>query len=386
MGRIVKNPVTTVSLAEMKSNPELSASVLQSHMPGIDVLRGVAILMVIVFHGLYYSAPNFRWNSNIANMLYGLTSGGWAGVNLFFALSGFLITGNLIDSKRSSNYYSRFYIRRALRILPIYLLILLILGILRLATPAYLIVCVFFLANMPGLFLHGFYVPYSPLWSLAVEEQFYLVWPSVYRLLKMRGLLYLCLAMIVVCPLLRAAGLRHLIHTGEIFSKTWMIADNLAMGAVVAIVPRMTMLKLKNFLLSGLTALGVSSASLIVLAATHHLLKDDLIGGSIGYSMIELLGVGCVVVMLYVYRSRPLQPGMKFFVFFGDISYGLYLIHMLCLEIYDRFAGKGYHFNGRELWMRFLICNGIAILLAYVSKRFFENPILKMKNRIPAAM
>ncbi|WP_348269560.1 acyltransferase [Edaphobacter paludis] len=375
-----------MSVAERKCDPELSASVLQSHMPGIDVLRGIAILMVILFHGLYYSAPSFRWNNGIANALFSLTSGGWAGVNLFFALSGFLITGNLIDSKRKNNYYSRFYIRRALRILPIYLVILMILGVLRLATPAYLVVCAFFLANMPGLFLHGFYVSYSPLWSLAVEEQFYLVWPSLYRLLKMKGLLYLCLAMIVVCPLLRAAAIGNLIHTGEIFSKTWMIADNLAMGAVVAIVPRLTMMKLKSFLGFGLAAVSFSSASLILLALTHHLIKTDLIGGSIGYTMIELLGTGWVVVMLYAYRRRPLQRGIGIFVFFGDISYGLYLIHMLCFEVYDRFAGQGYRSHAGELWVRFLICNGIAILLAYVSKRFFENPILKMKNRIPAAM
>lgn len=355
-------------------------------MPGIDVLRGIAILMVIVFHGLYYSAPLLQWHSGIANALYKLTSAGWGGVNLFFALSGFLITGNLIDSKRNNNYYSRFYIRRALRILPIYLLVLLILWILHLATPAYVVLCAFFLANMPGLFLHGAYLQYSPLWSLAVEEQFYLVWPSIYRLLKMTGLLYLCVAMIVVCPLLRAAALLHIIHTGEIFSKTWMIADNLAMGAVVAIVPRLTMMKLKSFLRFGIAAIALSSTGLIVLAATHHLIKEDLIGGSIGYTLIELLGTGWVIVMLYAYRSRPLQRGMKFFVFFGDISYGLYLIHMLCLEIYDRFEGKGFQSNGRELWTRFLICNGIAILLAYVSKRFFENPILKLKKRIPAAM
>lgn len=385
----MESSVATLPVAEMiKHDTELSINVLQSHMAGIDVLRGIAILMVIVFHGLYYSAPNFKWHSGIANALYNLTSSGWGGVNLFFALSGFLITGNLIDSAWNSNYfsYSRFYIRRALRILPMYLLTLLILRVLHLATRAYLIVCAFFMANMPGLFLHRLYVPYSPLWSLAVEEQFYLVWPFIYRLLKMKGLLYLCLVMIVVCPLLRAAALGHLIYTGEIFSKTWMIADNLAMGAVVAIVPRLTMMKLKSFLWLGLTALALSSASLIIFSVTHHLMKADPIGGSIGYSMIELLGAGCMMVMLYAYRRKPLQRGMKFFVFFGDISYGLYLIHMICLEIYDRFADKSFQSSGRALWVRFLICNGIAILLAYVSKRFFENPILKLKNRIPAAI
>ncbi|MEO6909829.1 MAG: hypothetical protein ABI158_02765, partial [Edaphobacter sp.] len=122
-----------------------------------------------------------------------------------------------------------------------------------------------------------------------------------------------------------------------------------------------------------------------VLAATHHLGKADVLGGSIGYTMVELLGAGWVMVMLYAYRQRPLQSVLNIFTFFGDISYGLYLIHMLCLEIYDRYGGEGYHSHAGALWMRFLICNGIAILLAFGSKRFFENPLLEMKNRIPAA-
>ncbi|MEO6909539.1 MAG: acyltransferase, partial [Edaphobacter sp.] len=325
--------------------------------------------MVVVFHGFYYSAPRFPWNSDVANALYGLTSGGWAGVNLFFALSGFLITGNLIDSETKKNYYTRFYIRRALRILPIYFVVLLALGLLRLASPAYLVLCAFFLANMPGLFLHGLYVSYSPLWSLAVEEQFYLVWPWLYRRLKMKWLLYLCVAMIVACPLLRAAALEHLLKTGEIFSKTWMIGDNLAMGAIIAIVLRMKKVKLQTFFRFGIAMIGSSAAGLAVLAATHHLGKADVLGGSIGYTMVELLGTGWVMVMLYAYRQRPLQSVLNIFTFFGDISYGLYLIHMLCLEIYDRYGGENYHSHAGALWMRFLICNGIAILLAFGSKR-----------------
>jgi Predicted acyltransferases len=355
-------------------------------MPGIDVLRGVAILMVIFFHSLYYSAPLFPWHNKLANTLFQLTGGGWAGVNLFFALSGFLITGNLIDSETKKNYYARFYARRALRILPIYFLILLTLGLLHLASPLYLLVCAFFLANIPGLFLHGAYMVYGPLWSLAVEEQFYLVWPWLYRRLKMKGLLCLCVAMIVVCPLLRIAALSHALDTGEVFSKTWMIADNLAMGAVISIVLRMTKMRVQTFFRCGVALIAISTASLVLLAATHHLVKEDVLGGSFGYSMIELMGAGWVIVMLYAYRQRPLESWLKIFVFFGDISYGLYLIHMLCLEIYDRYFGLGFRTDAGALLTRFLICNGIAILLAYLSKRFFENPILKLKNRIPAAM
>ena len=87
-------------------------------MPGLDLLRGAAILAVVFFHGFAYSAPLFPWHNRLAGALFNLTSFGWTGVNLFFTLSGFLITGKLIDSDGKPNYYLRFYVRRALRIVP----------------------------------------------------------------------------------------------------------------------------------------------------------------------------------------------------------------------------------------------------------------------------
>ncbi|HSY68091.1 MAG TPA: acyltransferase, partial [Edaphobacter sp.] len=166
----------------------VATSVLSQHMPGLDLLRGMAILAVVFFHGFYYVAPAVPWHNRLAATLFHLTSFGWTGVNLFFTLSGFLITGNLIDSEAAPNYYSRFYIRRALRILPAYFLVLILLGLTRTASLNYLLVCVIFLANWPKLLLHGPFVLYSVLWSLAVEEQFYAVWPWLYRKLRMRGL------------------------------------------------------------------------------------------------------------------------------------------------------------------------------------------------------
>ncbi len=148
---------------------------------GSTFFVGVAILAVVFFHGFAYSAPHFPWHSRLAGALFHLTSFGWTGVNLFFTLSGFLITGNLIDSDGKPNFYLRFYIRRALRILPAYFLVLIVLGLTRTASLNYLAVCVMFLANWPKLLLHGSFVLYPVLWALAVEEQFYAVWPWLYR-------------------------------------------------------------------------------------------------------------------------------------------------------------------------------------------------------------
>ncbi len=151
----------------------------------LDGLRGLAILMVFLFHyggGLQSSRP--------AVHLFGLlTQAGWLGVVLFFALSGFLITGSLWDTVAQGHRLRNFYARRALRILPIYSLALLaaagaaLLSGATLAQLKPLAIFAFFLQNLPHLAAAAIQNP-SPLplyhfWTLAVEEQFYLLWPLI---------------------------------------------------------------------------------------------------------------------------------------------------------------------------------------------------------------
>ena len=361
----------------------VATSVLTQHMPGLDLLRGMAILAVVFFHRFYYVAPAVPWHNRLAATLFHLTSFGWTGVNLFFTLSGFLITGNLIDSEAAPNYYSRFYIRRALRILPAYFLVLILLGLTRTASLNYLLVCVIFLANWPKLLLHGPFVLYSVLWSLAVEEQFYAVWPWLYRKLRMRGLFALCIAVILLCPVLRGAAITHVGAT--IFSKTFLIGDNLAVGAVIAIICRWPQLTLNALLRIGVAAVCITAVALLVLSNAGYALLISPLGASVGYSMLEWFTGGILILMLYAYRTTPVQPALRFLVFFADISYGLYLIHMLCGILYDRLFGPGYLSHADALLTRFLAVNSIAILLATLSRRYFENPIMRLREKIPAA-
>jgi peptidoglycan/LPS O-acetylase OafA/YrhL len=358
-------------------------AVLLRRMPGLDLLRGLAILTVVLFHGFAYSAPLFPWHNQLAATLFHLTSFGWAGVNLFFALSGFLITGNLIDSDEKTNFYSRFYLRRALRILPAYFLVLIILGVTRTASLNYLAVCVIFLANWPKLLLHGSFVLYPVLWSLAVEEQFYVAWPWLYRRLRSEGLFILCMAMILFCPALR--GITITVFHGDIFSKTFMIGDNLAVGAAIAILCRSQRLSLKGLVWIGVVSICISALTLLALSNLSSTLKGDALRASVGYSMLEWFTGGILILALYAYRTRPVQRGLGFLLFFSEISYGLYLIHMLCEIFYDRFVGNGYRTNAGALLLRFVVANGIAVLLATLSKRYFENPIMRLKEKIPAA-
>ena len=377
--------VVPATLPIVSAGPVMAASLLTAHMPGIDVLRGIAVLAVIFFHGMAYQAPNVHLGNRIVDQLYGLTGWGWLGVNLFFVVSGFLITGILDDTLQQQNYYQRFYLRRALRILPAYLAVLALAWATGFVTPNYMVICVLFLANMPGLLLHHGYLFYGPFWSLAVEEQFYLLWPLLYRRLGRGGMLLVSVGLVVLCPVLRAMAFAHLIHTGEPLSKTWMIADNLAIGAVLAILLRLPGVTLRQFAGLGWAVFSIGMAGVTVLFAEHRMDVHDVLRNSLGLSCVLLIFGSTVVLMLCMFRKRRVPGWMRGTIFFSDISYGLYLIHLLLLQIYDRAFGRGFVTDWKLMVLRFLVANGLAVGIAIVSKRWFEDPILRMKSKIAAA-
>jgi peptidoglycan/LPS O-acetylase OafA/YrhL len=207
---------------------------LRKHMPELDVLRGVAILMVVLFHGLYWSAATT--SIPLVNFFIKATVVGWLGVNLFFVLSGFLITGILLDTKGSPSYYRQFYLRRVLRILPAYLAVIVALDLIRYLQGPQTVAALFFVANyMSILRIPG---GYGPFWSLSVEEQFYLLWPAVVSRVSVRVLTFLCLTLCVIEPLLRWLDASGHLPLGDVRTATYLIADNLALGALAAIFVR----------------------------------------------------------------------------------------------------------------------------------------------------
>ena len=162
----------------MKTSNSKTSFSLPSYIPQFDGLRALSILAVFIAHSEF-----LRSLPGAVILEYGRI-----GVDLFFVLSGFLITGILLDSKGSSHYFRNFYIRRALRIWPLYYLILLIIYLL---TSQFLPqmkdgnVWLYFTVYIQNLFLN-LKIPYGlePTWSLAVEEQFYMTWPLLVFLLK----------------------------------------------------------------------------------------------------------------------------------------------------------------------------------------------------------
>ena len=216
-------------------------NLLRPIMPELDSLRGVAVLLVLFFHGFASPADAYKF-SGAARLFFAAAVGGWTGVNLFFVLSGFLITGILFDSTSRPDYYSRFYIRRALRILPAFYLLLLLLSVLprtglfeqRHVGWPFILLSFFYLANFTTLF--GVPGQYAVLWSLAVEEHFYLLWPWIIRKLSSRAAMWCAAAIVLACPALRACTYMLGYQFGARY--TWLVADGLALGSIFALLAR----------------------------------------------------------------------------------------------------------------------------------------------------
>ena len=353
---------------------------IQRHMPELDVLRGCAILAVLLYHGLYWSigsSPN-----PLINALVKATVGGWLGVNLFFVLSGFLITGILIDTKGRPDYYRRFYIRRALRILPAYVAILVLLLLVRWLTLKSALLCLLFLANYMDLFRYFHLGTYSPLWSLSVEEQFYLIWPAIVARLSVRTLMFLSLALCIIEPLLRLLSASSLLPLGNPHTATYLIADNLALGALAAIFARSRYGTLSNGVKVGLL-LCLSGATIFAVGYSFGIAhRTNLVGDSLQTVPWNLLFTGVLLLLLGLQKpffscryAAPLR-------FFGEVSYGLYLVHVMIFVRYDDMV----RFITRAAWKqafqqpltRFFLCAGVSVMLAWLSRRFYEERFLRM--------
>ena len=354
------------------------------HLPSLDALRGAAILMVVLFHGF----GAYAWVSNLGErwgrLLFAVVNTGRFGVNGFFVLSGFLITGILLRSREEPGYYRRFYMRRALRILPAYLLLLLVLRLLHVIDSRFALAAVLFVANFARLFGAPL-TEYLPLWSIAVEEQFYLLWPACVRRLRRRTLALGLLAVIAAEPLLRLLAVHISTHI-DVRYKTPFVLDFLAYGALLALLMDRGRIGTHNVRRVGIALLGVGvalgAASVWTLAfhpgPTATVLQD-----------LPFTWAACGLLLLGVARdhARWLHSGSTasrgLLPFFGYISYGLYLVHMLVYLLAQQYVLT--HMPQRVNDLSFfsevvLGCVAVSTAMAYVSRRFYEGPFLGLKN------
>jgi len=355
-------------------------------MPELDALRGVAILGVLFLHGFFWQYSSLHF-SRAARWVLRATQPGWLGVNLFFVLSGFLITGILVDSKTRPDFYKRFYGRRALRILPAYYLLLLVLGILGQASTEYLGLSFIYLANITNLF--GVAQDYGPLWSLAVEEHYYLFWPTVVRKVSIRGLSIIAVGICIFVPVARAISFERGLTDG-LASYTWFVLDGLAAGSLLAILLRTT--TNRAIILRVCIVLSVASLAMVSFGAPFGILtRNTLLGAALQHTVISTVFSAVLLSFLLMGTSeRRKWVNSPVLIFFGYISYGLYLIHLLAFRLYDKFARRFWptllpsdgHFG--LVVLRFACAAGVAIGVAYLSRQYFENRFLALKSKLEA--
>jgi peptidoglycan/LPS O-acetylase OafA/YrhL len=369
---------------------ETPQPLLRSRMPELDSLRGVAVLMVIFFHGFYFATGAARFHGLIRWFVVA-TGAGWVGVNLFFVLSGFLITGILLGSSDKPGYYRGFYLRRALRILPAYYGLLLLLLVIarsglveRQASWGFLALSFVYLSNVTNLF--GVPMQYAALWSLAVEEHFYLLWPAVVRNLSRRFLPWVCGFIILGCPALRAFCYWRHYQYGAAY--TWLVADGLAWGALIALLARGRLSSRRAMFRFGVACLVGTACVVAVLLPFDFIHSGSLAGGVLLTSLINSFFAGVLILALVVgsgsWKTIFARPGLKFF---GEISYGLYLVQMLAFDVVSRAMGHwGLNVSKTSgsfglVLARFAAGASLAVGVAYLSRWYFEEPFLRLKDK-----
>ncbi len=380
-------------------------------MPALDGLRGLAILLVMQVHfwGLAFSigapTPDLavdRWADRVIGV-------GWSGVDLFFVLSGFLITGILYDTKGSSNSLRTFYARRILRLAPVYYLFLLfVLVVVPFIGPIDAVASVDELRDIQwwmwsysiniGTSVTSFdaFLPWvhGPFWSLAVEEQFYLVWPLAVLALPRRPLMGFC------CIMIAAALAIRILLTGGFVDNVFnsnaagvlMPArmDTLAVGALIALAARGPELRV-------LARSAPMVAGVMILFLVAVFIKNDGLAygmtdvDRLGFTAFAFLFGALLVATLHaapgslLFRALTLGPLRTF----GKYSYAMYVFHLLTAFVLMRtFLINGWvdiHF-GSQIPLNVIfsvVATATTLGLAWVSWQLVEEPLLRLKKRLP---
>jgi peptidoglycan/LPS O-acetylase OafA/YrhL len=367
----------------------------------LDGLRGLAILLVLIWHlGCdANSAGGHRW----AFYLIDAGSLFWSGVDLFFVLSGFLIGGILLDARSSPNYFKAFYARRVFRILPIYIVV----------------VAAFYLclaAGVPGRvagsdWLFGPTVPWysyatftqnigfaigvpnlaywlAASWSLAVEEQFYLILPAVIWFVSERRLPYVLGSAILAAPLLRLyLNLRSAYGTTASFSLMPCRADALLLGVSAAMLVRRPSLweplKQRRRLLATACLVLLAGFPFFILLKVADPLKSMWMS-TIGLSWLAFFYVGLLLLAL-MYTGSWLGRALRnsWLKALGTISYGVYMLHWPVLGLtFMIFLHKKPWAESASEHGLVLLAAGLTIAIAGVSWKFFEKPLLKIGHAV----
>ncbi len=347
------------------------------YLPGINGLRGIAAMLVVLNHvtkGLYrFQIVIPRWMDLLFDRHQAIDA-----VNIFFVISGFLITYLLLKEKEAYGSISikKFYQRRMLRIWPVYFLYLIVAGFISLVMhdnfiQHYFLYYIFFGGNIPGLLTTApfYFVHY---WSLGVEEQFYLFWPFAFKYLK-KKILWLSILLLIILSMPIFTGNNIVNKAAHVFF--WCAGEfqGIMIGSLAALV---YFKRQKYFSFCFNKACQLIALSMILLLFTDTI--------NVFYFHDALMGFLAVIIVIALIENKSyfLKTENKVLNYLGKISYGLYVWHPIMMWVFLRvFKEKVLVPKEYLIWIICIATPPLSILLADISYRFYEVKFLRMKKK-----
>ena len=366
----------------------------ERHYPALDGLRGVAALMIVWYHYLLIVPMHGRVLS-LFSQVFGF---GWAGVDLFFGLSGFLITGILIDSKNKPHYFRTFYSRRVLRIFPLYY------GYI--AIVFYLLPFIGVVTNVPSssriffwTYTSNFYFQSKGwvdsdilrhFWTLAIEEQFYLVWPLIIFLVKnMEYLRQGFLWAFISVALVRFFLFFENVDFNTLQLNTLTHCDALIFGGYLALSIRSKNLEALKWIEPHWIVAALTVMVTLFLADFGSFVPCSDAIPEIAFGRSVLMFSFLSLIIVWLIDAVTNQSHGYFFRFFshpilrwiGKYSYSLYVLHvpfaLLILRSHPSWLSSVPISSEIELFFIYFVC---SILSAFLSWHLFEKHFLKLKR------
>jgi peptidoglycan/LPS O-acetylase OafA/YrhL len=352
------------------------------HYPALDGLRGVAILLVVIYHNFGFINKFFFF--------------GWLGVDLFFVLSGFLITDILLRTVGSPHYLRNFYMRRVLRIFPLYYLSLIVLLLVLPLIPDLKSQFSYYSDNQVWLwtYFQNWLFIFKPsgsteilhhFWSLAVEEQFYLLWPLVILLIRNPKYLLAIISLLLICTF----GFRlwiwmhHLSDFSYYNLYTFSRIDGICIGIMVALLLRINPGFLKKYTSIIVLFFAALNFAIFFINRSHQFFFPYL--ALVGYTTFAMM-FGLLVNQAITGETKLINSifNIQILKFFGKISYGFYIIHwpVYLLLKPKLFPWLAMHVNNiTNEFLTSVITTSIAVFISWLSAKYFENYFLNFKTR-----
>jgi len=390
--------IADVAESETSARPaEPRTAPSEVHVPALDGLRGIAISLVLILHFTMGGGIGISHPADVAFVQIALN--GWIGVDLFLVLSGYLITGILYDARAEPRFFRNFYARRVLRIFPLYyvLLALLLYVLPRFTTLRSAEELAPWAWTYTSNVLLGWKgtgaapTHFHPLWSLAVEEQFYLLWPPIVFLCSRKRLMQICWGCIAVAWLTRAgldqAGLR---FASYVFTPARM--DTLAFGAFLAILARgpRGLAAISRWVVP-IAAVSLAVLAGIVVARGNIVTPREPVMHAFGFpALVALFGMMVVAAVTAPARSWTARIlGARPLRFLGKYSYAMYLFHSPVIAVLSkkglaawRLASPGESTIPAQLLVM-AVAFAVTLALSLASWHLLEQPFLRLKRLFP---